>query len=293
MSQQFYGAAEPAADGGTGDAYVEAMRDLLVDEADMEGSSGAYDGHAYAQGIGGEPNEKQLRRIAQEIVSFEELPLSPSSSVFVRVDESRIDVQKALITGPEGTPYAGGCFLFHMLLRDFPEKSPDIQLMTTGKGTHRFNPNLYTSGKVCLSMLGTWPGRPEERWHADTSTVMQLFVSIQALILVPQPFYNEPGYERKMGTPEGNLASAEYNAMCHYGTVKWAMLDVLRNPPGGFEEVVERHFWLRRDYILALIDSWAAVVPRSPVMVTQQERLVEAVAELKRELGALIKPPGL
>jgi hypothetical protein len=29
-------------------------------------------------------------------------------------------------------------------------------------------------------------------------------MSIQALILVPDPFFNEPGYERNRGTPEGS-----------------------------------------------------------------------------------------
>ena len=28
--------------------------------------------------------------------------------------------------------------------------------MTTGAGTIRFNPNLYSNGTVCLSLLGTW-----------------------------------------------------------------------------------------------------------------------------------------
>ena len=30
--------------------------------------------------------------------------------------------------------------------------------MTTGGNKVRFNPNLYDSGKVCLSLLGTWSG---------------------------------------------------------------------------------------------------------------------------------------
>lgn len=33
------------------------------------------------------------------------LPVAWNSSVFLRVDETRVDVIKALITGPEGTPY--------------------------------------------------------------------------------------------------------------------------------------------------------------------------------------------
>ena len=33
------------------------------------------------------------------------LPVSWGSSIFLKVDETRVDIIKALITGPEGTPY--------------------------------------------------------------------------------------------------------------------------------------------------------------------------------------------
>ena len=75
----------------------------------------------------------------------------------------------------------------------------------------RFNPNLYNNGKVCLSLLGTWAGGAGESWNADTSTFLQVLVSIQSLILVPNPYFNEPGYERDIGTKSGMNRSAQYN----------------------------------------------------------------------------------
>ncbi len=72
-----------------------------------------------------------------------------------------------------------------------------LQFLTTGGGRERLNPNLYACGKVCLSLLGTWPGGGKaEKWVAATSSMLQLLVSIQSLIFVDQPFFNEPGYER-------------------------------------------------------------------------------------------------
>jgi hypothetical protein len=35
----------------------------------------------------------------------------------------------------------------------------------------------------------------------------QVLVSIQSLIFVPEPYFNEPGYEREMGLPAGIAAS--------------------------------------------------------------------------------------
>ena len=49
-----------------------------------------------------------------------------------------------------------------------------MNLETTGNRTVRFNPNLYNDGKVCLSVLNTWHGRPEEKWNAQTSSFLQV-----------------------------------------------------------------------------------------------------------------------
>ncbi|XP_033096712.1 probable ubiquitin-conjugating enzyme protein 17, partial [Anneissia japonica] len=118
---------------------------------------------------------------------------------------------RALITGPEGTPYSGGCFLFDIYFPpSYPKGPPMVSILTTGAGTVRFNPNLYSSGRVCLSLLGTWEGFSGEQWN-ETSTILQILVSIQSLILVSDPFFNEPGTEREIGTIQGDRHGKEYN----------------------------------------------------------------------------------
>ena len=99
-----------------------------------------------------------------------------------------------MITGPQDTPYANGCFLFDVYLpSEYPNVPPKVNLMTTGKATVRFNPNLYNCGKVCLSLLGTWSGSAGESWDPKVSSLLQLAVSIQSLIFVSEPYFNEPG----------------------------------------------------------------------------------------------------
>ena len=138
---------------------------------------------------------------------------------------------------------------------------PNINLMTTGGGSVRFNPNLYNCGKVCLSLLGTWSGSSEERWNKD-STLLQLFVSIQALIFVKEPYFNEPGVESSMGS-----ASAAHQSRTstnggweplRVATVRFAMIDMIKNPPAGFEDVVLLHFLHKRRSILDTMARWQA-----------------------------------
>jgi baculoviral IAP repeat-containing protein 6 len=203
-------------------------------------------------------SKERILRIAQETGALPgALPLNTSSSVFVRIDEERIDVMSALISGPDGTPYSGGCFVFDIFFPDnYPNGPPKVWLMTTGGNTFRFNPNLYANGKVCLSLLGTWSGSEGETWNKDTSTLLQVLVSIQSLIMVPDPYFNEPGYERSMGTNEGRNTSREYNLNIKEGNIRYAMLAQLRNPTYGFETIIKEHFRLRKTTIMEEVIKW-------------------------------------
>jgi baculoviral IAP repeat-containing protein 6 len=213
--------------------------------------------HVYQSNASKEPtaaSRQRARRVASELASLEsDLPINASSSVFVCADEQQTVLWKAMITGPKGTPYESGCFLFDIYFPgEYPHKAPSVQLRTTGGGTVRFNPNLYNCGKVCLSLLGTWQGEKGESWSAEYSSILQVLISIQSLILVDQPFYNEPGYESR---PD-NQASDAYSADIMQHTVKWAMLDQLQSPPEYFAEAIKSHFRERGEVVLATVRRW-------------------------------------
>jgi hypothetical protein len=139
----------------------------------------------------------------------------------------------------------------------------------------RFNPNLYNCGKVCLSLLGTWQGQP---WVANESTMLQVLVSIQALILVPHPMLNEPGWENRMHSKESN----EYNAERKVATLKWAMLDQIQHPKPGFEDITRLHFLLKRDEILAQMKRWVAEE------TANASRFVEEMKTMQTEVSAAL-----
>ena len=100
-----------------------------------------------------------------------------------------------------------------------------MRFLTTGQGQVRFNPNLYQCGKVCLSLLGSWSG---PGWEAGKSTMLQVLVSIQGLILVPDPYFNEPGFEPSRNTARGQTASDAYNATIRRYTLQHAILDPIQ-----------------------------------------------------------------
>lgn len=104
------------------------------------------------------------------------------------------------------------------------------------------NPNLYADGKVCLSVLGTWHGDAAEKWQPSRDGLGAVLLSVLAQILVPEPFFNEPGRGAARGTPAGAAASAAYNADIRAKTLTWAVAGVLAEPPPGFADLARAHF---------------------------------------------------
>ncbi|CAF2081057.1 unnamed protein product [Brassica napus] len=163
-------------------------------------------------------------------------------TIFVRACETRMDLLRAVIIGAEGTPYHDGLFFFDIQFPDsYPSAPPKVHYHSGGL---RINPNLYNCGKVCLSLLGTWTGNSREKWLPKESTMLQLLVSIQALILNQKPYFNEPGYEMTMGTPSGEAHSKVYSENVFILSLR-TMVYSMRNPPKHFEEYVRSHYFVR------------------------------------------------
>uniref|UniRef100_A0A453EII1 UBC core domain-containing protein n=1 Tax=Aegilops tauschii subsp. strangulata TaxID=200361 RepID=A0A453EII1_AEGTS len=118
-----------------------------------------------------------------------------------------------------------------------------LQLVYYHSGGLRLNPNLYNCGKVCLSLLGTWSGSGCEKWNSAHSTMLQVLVSIQALILNEKPYFNEPGYAGSANTATGQQHSVEYNKNTFLHSCR-TMLYSLRRPPEVMFCYMYLQFWL-------------------------------------------------
>ncbi|XP_050368961.1 LOW QUALITY PROTEIN: uncharacterized protein LOC126787070 [Argentina anserina] len=201
--------------------------------------------HCYTNKSSCTMQKNWAKRIQEEWKILEkDLP----DKIFVRVYETRIDLLRAVIVGAEGTPYHDGLFFFDVSFpRDYPNVPPHVYYHSGGL---RLNPNLYECGKVCLSLLNTWSGGKQEKWIPGTSTMLQVLVSIQGLILNTEPYFNEPGYEDGRGKPFGDSASKKYNEDTFIFSLK-TMVYMMKRPPKYFEDFVHRHFRNHAHEILA------------------------------------------
>ena len=209
--------------------------------------------------------EKILRLIGEYSNLQNSLPVEFTNSIFVRVDKDKIDHMVAIIFGSEGTPYSSGAFVFDVSFgSDYPQNPPHVVITSTGNGTVRFNPNLYNTGKVCLSLLGTWRGSTAENWNPKISTIYQVLISIQSIIMSDLVYFNEPSYESLLGTEEGNQLNEGYSNIVRYNNIRVCMIDMIKNPPKGFENVIKIHFFLKKEKILKEVDSWIEQAQKVP-----------------------------
>ncbi|MGV7468030.1 hypothetical protein PJI21_29035, partial [Mycobacterium kansasii] len=81
-------------------------------------------------------------------------------------------------------------------------------------------------------------------------------VSIQALILNTEPFFNEPGYEKTYRGEEGKKKSREYSEDIFIKSLK-KMMYTIRNPPLHFEDLVAGHFRVRAVDIMTACEAYA------------------------------------
>ncbi|KAL5018693.1 hypothetical protein ScPMuIL_004415 [Solemya velum] len=173
--------------------------------------------------------------------------------ITVKAFEDRMDLFSVMVVGPSMTPYEDGLFFFDIRLPpDYPVNPPVFHYHSYC--SERLNPNLYEDGKVCVSLLGTWSGKGTEMW-TPKSNMLQALVSIQGLILVGEPYYNEAGYEKQRGTQQGQENSRMYNEMAILKLVQ-SMSQIANRPPAIFEEETKKHMLENGPRMIKRLQSW-------------------------------------
>lgn len=180
---------------------------------------------------------KRLNRIGKEIKELQDsITILKENGIYFHINEEDMSHIYAMLYGPINTPYEKGFYFFTFTYPDnYPMEPPIAKYMTQGslinystKNSYfvRFNPNLYTCGKVCLSMLNTWNG---PGW-VPTNTISNVLIAIQALVFNEEPLRNEPGFEFSE-----NSIIQKYNSFIEYANIKISVIYMMSNYPKEFQ----------------------------------------------------------
>ncbi|KAJ1130238.1 hypothetical protein NDU88_008594 [Pleurodeles waltl] len=211
----------------------------------------APDTHAFKKMEFQPPEAKKFFSTVRKEMAL--LATSLPDGIMVKTFEDRMDLLSALIKGPTRTPYEDCLFLFDIQLPNiYPAVPPLFRYLSQCSG--RLNPNLYDNGKVCVSLLGTWIGKGTERWTSKSS-LLQVLISIQGLILVNEPYYNEAGFDSDRGLQEGYENSRCYNEMAVIRVVQ-SMTQLVRRPVEVFAQEIREHFSISGWRIVHRIEAW-------------------------------------
>ena len=161
-----------------------------------------------------------IQRLLRDVKDIIKNPLS-SNGIYYQHDEEDMLKGYALIIGPEDTPYFGGYYFFEFEFPvDYPHSPPKVSFRTNAENI-RFNPNLYISGKVCISLLNTWKG---DQW-TSCQTISTVLLTLCTL-LCKNPLLNEPGVTMS------NKDLMKYNEIIEFSNINIAICDVISKKIG-------------------------------------------------------------
>jgi len=193
-----------------------------------------------------------INRLLHDVKHVIKNPLTDNGIYYMHDDEDMLKGY-ALIVGPTDTPYFGGFYFFEIQYpTNYPHSPPHVVYCTNGENI-RFNPNLYTNGKVCVSILNTWRG---EQW-TSCQTISTLLLTLCTL-LCKDPLLNEPG------VTTGHADFVNYTKIIEYKNIDIAILKIVTKNIGvypdkfaAFYPLVKENFIKNSSAVLAFLENKA------------------------------------
>lgn len=162
-----------------------------------------------------------IQRLLKDVRDIIKNPLDEQGIYYVH-DKADMLKGYAMIIGPENTPYFGGFYFFEINYpNDYPYNPPKLRYRTN-KNNIRFNPNLYQSGNVCISILNTWSG---EQW-SSCQTISTVLLTLCTLFC-ESPLFNEPLFQTSKPSEEIVNEVQKYNEIITYSNINIAICDVV------------------------------------------------------------------
>jgi ubiquitin-conjugating enzyme E2 Z len=195
-------------------------------------------------------SKETITRLLKDVKHIIKNPLNDNGIYYIHDDT---DMMKgyALIIGPSETPYFSGNYFFEINYPlDYPHSPPKVKYCTNGNKI-RFNPNLYTCGKVCISLLNTWTG---DQWTScqSISTVLLTLCTL----LCKNPLLNEPGIGIK------HVDIQPYNEIIEFANIDLAICDILNKKEGVYLSFFDMFFPYIKDNFNKNYDELVKIVER-------------------------------
>jgi len=160
-------------------------------------------------------SKETIQRLLRDVRHIIKNPLTDQGIYYIH-DDSDMMKGYAMIVGPYDTPYFGGFYFFEFTYpADYPHTPPKVIYCTNFNGI-RFNPNLYTCGKVCISLLNTWSG---DQW-TSCQTISTVLLTLCTL-LCSDPLLNEPGVSK------GHQDMENYTDIIEFSNLNIAICDIV------------------------------------------------------------------
>ena len=160
-------------------------------------------------------SKETTKRLVKDIRDLIKSPLH-DEGIFYKHHESNILKGYAYILGPKDSMYSFGNYFFEFNFpSDYPHRPPKVVFLNQD-GKTRFHPNMYKSGKMCLSILNTWKG---EQW-SGCQTIRSILVTILS-IMDNEPLLHEPGITKN------HYDFEKYNLIIYYKNIDFSINIVL------------------------------------------------------------------
>jgi ubiquitin-protein ligase len=212
--------------------------------------------------------KSSITRLIKDIRDLKSSPLHDNGIYYAHDDENMLKGY-ALIIGPSDTPYHNGYYLFELIFPpDYPHSPPKVNYNTNANKI-RFNPNLYTDGKVCISILNTWRG---DQWSSCQS-IRSVLLTICSLF-IENPLLNEPG------VTENHSDLNIYNRIIEYSNIDIAILKIVNKHPSLYLPYFEQFYPIIKEH-------FAKNSSVNLQNVTKLQSLYPSVIQLKTQLYSM------
>jgi len=204
-------------------------------------------------------SKETITRLLKDVKQIIKNPLTDQGIYYIH-DDSDLLKGYALIIGPSDTPYFGGNYFFELTYPvDYPHSPPKVKYCTNGEKV-RFNPNLYTCGKVCVSLLNTWRGDQWTSCQSISSVLLTL-----CTLLCKDPLLNEPG------VTSSHKDMGFYTEIIEFSNLRTAVCDILFKKEGIYMHFFENFYPFMKENFIKNVDKLLEFANRKNEEMKKQE----------------------